>query len=171
LQSLTYCIGVGVEALDGEMMDDCRMKKFLLLVWMSAFAFGAAMGKDEAEVWAQEENYWKYLQAGDVTGYLKLWDEGFRGWPCALLEPAGKSAVGKMVEDVRDGKLKVTYELKYQGAARYPGLVVVHYGVVQTLERGGVGTPMRIKITHTWKRFGKQWKIVGGMCGRLEVTS
>ena len=159
-----------LEALERQMMDDCRMKKLLLLLLTSAFAFGAAMGKDEAAVWAMEENYWQYLKGGEVTKYLSLWDEGFRGWPCALLEPAGKSAVGKMVEDVRDGRLKVTYELKYQGAATYPGLVVVHYGVVQTLERGGAATPMRIKITHTWKRFGKQWKIVGGMCGQWEAT-
>ncbi|MBM3759260.1 MAG: nuclear transport factor 2 family protein [Acidobacteria bacterium] len=144
------------------------MKKLLVLAWLVVNAGGAEMGKDEAAVWAQEENYWKYLKAGDVTKYLELWDEGFRGWPCALMEPAGKGAVGKMVEDVRDGKLKVNYQLKYQGAAQYEGLVVVHYGVEQTLERGGQATPMRIKITHTWKRIGKQWKIVGGMCGRWE---
>lgn len=82
------------------------------------------------------------------------------------MEPAGKGVVGKMVEDVRDGKLKVNYQSKYQGAAQYEGLVVVHYGVEETLERGGQAIPMRIKITHTWKRIGKQWEIVGGMCGR-----
>ena len=122
--------------------------------------------KDEAEVWALEEDYWRYLKAGDVAGYMRLWDAGFRGWPCALMQPAGKGGVAKMVEDVRDGELKVSYSLTYQGAASYEGLVVVHYGVVEELDRMGVVTPMRVKITHTWKRFGKQWRIVGGMCGR-----
>lgn len=145
------------------------MKKMLLVFWMMANLMAAEMGKDEAAVWALEENYWKYLKAGDVAKYLELWDEGFRGWPCALMAPAGKSGVGKMVEDVRDGKLKVDYQLMYQGSARYPGLVVVHYGVEQRLERGGKVTPMRLKLTHTWKRIGKQWKIVGGMCGRWEA--
>jgi len=67
-----------------------------------------AKGKDEAAVWALEEAYWRYLKAGDVTRYQRLWDEGFRGWPCAMMQPTGKGGVGKMVEDVRDGKLKLS---------------------------------------------------------------
>src|ERR1017187_7051131 len=33
-------------------------------------------------VWAREQQYWRFVQSGDVDNYRAIWDDSFRGWPC-----------------------------------------------------------------------------------------
>ena len=123
-----------------------------------------------SEVWAREDDYWRYVKAGDVESYVKLWHEKFIGWPCGKDHPVRKAAIGDWVREVRDKRIKVMVSLTREGAEEFNSIVVVHYRFtrVDTYPDGRVeGRAHQSKITHTWMRAGNTWQIIGGMCGSL----
>ena len=129
---------------------------------------GGGAGVDA--VWALEEQYWRFVQAGDVDGYRTLWDDGFRGWPCWAAQPATKAIIGDWVRDIRDKKVKFTYSLTREGAADFGDIVVVFYQTPMLYEYpdGRVENRDRVfKFTHTWRKAGTAWQIIAGMCGQL----
>jgi ketosteroid isomerase-like protein len=133
----------------------------------------AAQNRSMAEVWALEDDYWRYVKAGDVESYVKLWHEQFIGWPCDQDHPKRKAAIGDWVREIRDKKIKVASDLTREGAQNFGNIVVVHYRFtrVDTYPDGRVeGRGKWSKITHTWLRVGGTWQIIGGMCGGLAPT-
>jgi hypothetical protein len=121
-------------------------------------------------VWGREEQYWRLVRAGDVDNYRTLWDDGFRGWPCEARHPATKAIIGDWVRDIRDQKAKFSYSLTREGAADFGDIVVVYYQTPMVYEYpdGRVVNRNRVfKFTHAWRRTGKTWQIIGGMCGEL----
>ncbi len=123
-----------------------------------------------AAVWGREELYWRLVKSGDVEKYRELWDDGFRGWPCKNQHTAGKSEIGNWVRDIRDQKAKFTYALTFDGAAEFGDIVVVYYQTPMVYEYpdGRIeNKDNRYKFTHTWRKTGKTWLIIGGMCGEL----
>ena len=127
-----------------------------------------------AQVWALEDDYWRYVRTGDVESYVKLWHQDFVGWPCSMSRPTGKARIGDWVREVRDKKLKVEAELTREAAQQFGDVVVVHYSFtrVDTYPDGRVeGRGKRDKITHTWQRAGNTWLIIGGMCGSLQPAA
>lgn len=80
-----------------------------------------------SEVWAREDDYWRYVKAGDVESYVKLWHEKFIGWPCGKDHPVRKTAIGDWVREVRDKRIKVMVSLTREGAEDFGSIVVVHY--------------------------------------------
>lgn len=124
-----------------------------------------------ADVWAREDAYWRYVKAGDVENYVTLWHPDFIGWPCDQPHPMGKASIGDWVRKVRDEKLAVEYSLTHEGAQAFDDVVVVHYSftMVSTFPDGRIeGAGIEKKITHTWRKVGGDWLIIGGMCGPLE---
>jgi ketosteroid isomerase-like protein len=140
------------------------------LLWQGARARGngSLQSASLRAVWQREADYWRYVKAGDVTAYVKLWDERFVGWPCATAHPAHKNTIGTWVQRIRDEHVQFSYELTREDAADYGDLVVVYY---TTPIRGRYpdgrtyGADTVWKFTHTWRRDGGAWRIVGGMCG------
>jgi len=125
-------------------------------------------------VWAREAEYWRLVQAGDAEGYLTLWDDAFRGWPCAEPRPVAKDAVAGWVRDIRERKLRLGYKLTPEGAVDCGDVVVVYYRTPVVLEYpdGHAVNRRRVfKFTHTWRRSGGAWLIVGGMCGEVPRSS
>jgi len=120
------------------------------------------------EVWAREEAYWRFVKAGDVESYLTLWNKDFRGWPCASDHPATKATIGDWVREIRDQRIRFSYELVREGAAHVGGVVVVYYRTPMIYEYADgrkEGTGKTRKFTHTWMKLNGTWQIVGGMCG------
>jgi hypothetical protein len=129
-----------------------------------------AQSRSVSEVWAREDDYWRFVKAGDVESYVTLWHEKFIGWPCDQDHPMRKSSIGQWVREIRDKKIAVTSVLTREGAEDFGAVVVVHYRFsrVDTYPDGRVeGRGRESKITHTWMRVGSTWQIVGGMCGDL----
>ena len=125
-------------------------------------------------VWAREQQYWHFVQTGDVDNYRALWDDGFRGWPCKAQHPATKATISDWVRDIRDQKVVFTYTVTREGAADFGDIVVVYYQtpMVYQYPDGRVVDRDRVfKFTHTWRRSGSTWLIIGGMCGELQQTS
>jgi len=124
-------------------------------------------------VWKREELYWRYVLAGDVDNYRTLWDEGFRGWPCKTEHTATKDAIGNWVRDIRDQKIKLGYSLTRDGAADFGDIVVIYYKTPLIYEYPDgrmVDRDKVFKFTHTWRKTGNTWLIIGGMCGELPPT-
>jgi len=151
-----------------------RLLALAAIAWTPALAaqVPAAQAAKEAlsEVWSLEDDYWRYVKAGDVERYRTLWHEAFIGWPCHEERPVGKASIGRWVEEIRDSKVDFTSELTREGARAFDDTIVVHYRVtmVRAYPDGRVeGQGQLSKITHTWMRVGDTWQIVGGMCGRL----
>jgi hypothetical protein len=66
--------------------------------------------------------------------------------------------------------VKFTYSLTREGAADFGDIVVVFYQTPMLYEYpdGRVENQDRIfKFTHTWRKAGTTWQIIGGMCGQL----
>ena len=123
-----------------------------------------------SEVWAREDEYWRYVKAGDVDRYVSLWHENFIGWPCGQEHPMGKASIGDWVQKIRDQRIDVAYQLTHEGAQNVGNTVVAHYSFtrVDTYPDGHVeGAGREYKITHTWMKDGDTWQIIGGMCGDL----
>jgi len=79
----------------------------------SAVLFGplgvaAAPSTPVVQVSALEDNYWEYVQRGDVGRYLALWHTDFIGWPCAFAapHPNRKSGIGGWVAQSRDERIR-----------------------------------------------------------------
>ena len=125
-------------------------------------------------VWRLEEKYWRLVQAGDVDTYRALWDDGFRGWPCKALHPATKRAIGDWVRDIRDQKVRFSYSLTREGAADFGNTIVVYYQTPMVYEYPDgrvVDRDHVYKFTHTWRKTGDTWLIIGGMCGQLPAPT
>jgi hypothetical protein len=124
-------------------------------------------------VWEREELYWRLTKSGDIENYRKLWDEDFRGWPCRNAHTAVKSEVGKGVLSIKEQKIKFSYSLTYEGAADFGDVVVIYYQTPMIYEYpdGRIEGKGRLyKFTHTWRKSGKTWLIIGGMCAELPPT-
>jgi hypothetical protein len=142
----------------------------ILLVGLIRAPPASAQSRGVSEVWALEDDYWRYVKAGDVESYVKLWHEKFIGWPCGQEHPKRKASIGDWVREVREKKIKVASDLTREGAEDFGDVVVVHYRFtrVDTYPDGRVEGQGRVsKITHTWMRAGATWQIIGGMCGSL----
>jgi len=126
--------------------------------------------KNVEAVWAREELYWRLVRAGDVEKYRELWDEGFRGWPCKNQHTATKAEIGNWVRDIRDQHAKFSYSLFREGSADFGDIVVIYYQTPMVYEFPDGRTEGKdhiYKFTHTWRKTGRTWLIIGGMCGEL----
>lgn len=150
-----------------------RTGLFVLIVAAAMTSAATAAEPTEAEkaVWRLEEDYWRYVQAGDVETYVQLWHEDFVGWPCHSKTPSDKSGIGSWVREIRDNRWKLDYTLRPLAARTFGDVVVVHYAAEYVYDYGDgtkSGAGLWRKFTHTWKKTGDRWQIITGMCAAQE---
>lgn len=122
---------------------------------------------DEQAVWNLEEDYWRYVKAGDVDSYITLWHEDFVGWPCHTATPSDKSGIGSWVKDIRDNHWKFDYSLRPLEFRTFGDVVAVHYAAEFVYDYGDgtkSGSGIWRKFVHVWKKTGERWQIITGMC-------
>ena len=123
-----------------------------------------AFTPDQQALWAREEAYWAYVEAGDVEGFRSLWDEAFVGWPCD--SPARTFL--DLTEQVSAWFAAVRAEQQRTAIAPEAVLIAGDLGITYlsatTTSAQSYGAETT-KLTHTWRRSGGTWKILGGMCG------
>jgi ketosteroid isomerase-like protein len=143
----------------------------MVSVGIASSATAAEPGEAEAAVWKLEEDYWRYVQAGDVDSYVQLWHEDFVGWPCFSKTPSDKSGIDNWVREIRDNRWKFSYTLRPLAARTIGDVVVVHYAAEYVYDYGdgtSSGAGLWRKFTHTWMKAGDRWQIVTGMCAAQE---
>jgi ketosteroid isomerase-like protein len=148
------------------------MAIILIGVWLAPVLYAEERTSAERAVWQLEEDYWRYVSAGDVEAYVKLWHDDFVGWPCFEWKPTGKRDIGNWVRDIRDKGWKLTYNLKPMAIQEFgDDTVVVHYAAEYVYDYGDgtrSGVDLWRKFTHTWMKTGDRWQIIGGMCAAQE---
>lgn len=117
-------------------------------------------------VWEREETYWKLVQAADVDGFLDLLDERFIGWPGGAETPVPfadfRPYVRGWFRDVSEAEFR--YSLTPHAVAVVGDVGISHYHAHSSY--GDEAEVRESRITHTWRRGGSGWKIIGGMGSR-----
>ena len=122
---------------------------------------------EEAAVWDLEKSYYRFAKENDREGYLSLFDEHVIGWPALDNRPKGKSHVSQWITTVHaDASQTWNYELNRLAIKAFGDVVVVHYLLRDYFISAKSGDELSsnlYRISHTWKRYGDEWKIVSGM--------
>jgi ketosteroid isomerase-like protein len=149
-----------------------RCTILLACLFLALPATAREWNDEEKAVWKLEEDYWRYVSAGNIESYVKLWHDDFVGWPCFERIPARKGDIGKWVRDIRDNRWKLTYQLKPLEIQEFgDDTVVVHYAAEYIYDYGDgtrSGAGLWRKFTHTWMKTDAGWQIIGGMCAAQE---
>lgn len=118
------------------------------------------------EVWQKELRYWKYVEQDDTTGYKMQWHKNFIGYPGDSI--ADKSHIADWIADLfKDKNLKYSYALHKKAVNVIDDVVMTFYDVDDVMKdkQNKVVEQETNKITHTWKKIGNTWLIIGGMAG------
>ncbi len=122
-------------------------------------------------VWQLEEDYWNYVRTENLSAYAKLWDEQFIGYP-SNNKITSKEHITDWVKALHADKNRTfVVELERKTENVFGDIVMVFYDTHYTyrnakneiieLEHG--------KITHTWRKTGNTWLIIGGMGALIEI--
>ena len=128
------------------------------------------LSPEQAEVWNEEQNYFRYLQAKDLKKYMSLWDDRFVGWPDYLEHPARKQDIEEYVaQDFRNSRptIRSASVPKPEAIAVFGDVAVTYYFWPETAET----SPARYRMTHTWRKGPAGWRIIGGMSCPLSPSS
>ena len=138
--------------------------KALPMLALALFATSATaqiqLSAAQKEVWAGEQRYCETLMKGDTEGYMSLWDDSFIGWPISRDAPIDKAGIRASIKNRGViqcnstplavnvfGDFANTYYVFHNTSKDPDGKIVNHES----------------RITHTWRRKGGKWLIVGGM--------
>ena len=128
----------------------------------STRASSLKLSTSEQAVWDQEQNYWRLLKADNRQGYLDLWDDRFVGWPRFENTPIHKDKITNFMSDIK----VLDYKLEPLSVQEFGADIVItlYRATVRSAARNGGNESTRAsRLTHTWMRTEKGWKIIGGM--------
>ena len=119
-------------------------------------------------IWQLEKDYWVYVKNRDFGNYLQLWDENFMGYP-STNTIGTKSGITDWITDMyqkNNGRI-FDYELTRLGENVFGDIVMVFYdATIRWKNSSGISLNEKTyKLTHTWRKTGDRWLIIGGMGG------
>ncbi len=140
---------------------------FILVMLFTNIVTSAQTKKQMAEeVWQREIQYWKLVEKNDTINYKKLWEKDFIGY--AGDDTTNKSRIANWIRDMfKDNQVKYTVDVYKKAVNVVDNIVMTFYDEddIFTNIKTGVIKKETFKITHTWKKFGTTWLIIGGMDG------
>ena len=120
----------------------------------------------ENEVWRMEELYWDYVIKNDTIAYKKLWHNDFIGYPSFGDGVSDKSKIASWIPELHEDKSRIySVKLHRKAVNSIADVVIVFYDYDRfwSDEQSNILEKDTFKITHTWKKFGDTWLILGGM--------
>jgi len=123
----------------------------------------------EDEAWHMEELYWEYVQNNDTITYKTLWHDDFIGYPSFGDGTANKSKIATWIPELhKDPNQIFSYQLYRKATNAIDDVVIVFYDAdeIWTNKETNEVTKETLKLTHTWKKYGDKWVILGGMAGK-----
>ena len=120
----------------------------------------------ENEVWRMEELYWDYVIKNDTIAYKKLWHNDFIGYPSFGDGVSDKSKIASWIPELYEDKSRIySVKLNRKAVNSIADVVIVFYDYDRfwTDEQNNILEKNTFKITHTWKKLGDTWLILGGM--------
>jgi ketosteroid isomerase-like protein len=123
------------------------------------------LSKTEQTLWNLEHAYWNYVQDNNLASYLDLWHKDFLGWPAVNASPVGKDHITDWItSQTAKGLVFKSMEFKPARIQVTGDLAVAYYWITfKWLDKDGNGAAHTLRITHTWLKGGKDWRIIGGM--------
>lgn len=118
------------------------------------------------EAWRMEELYWEHVQNNDTIAYKKLWHDEFIGYPSFDDGTSDKSKIAVWIPVLHeDPNLKFSYKLYKKAVNPIEDVVIVFYDADEmwTDNNNKEVRKVTTKFTHTWKKYGDKWLILGGM--------
>jgi len=123
------------------------------------------LSENEQTLWNLEHEYWRHVQDNDLHAYLALWHKDFVGWPSVSAAPFHKDHITDWITSQTSKGLTLKSSEFKPAAMQITGdIAVLYYWLTyQWLDKDGNGAPHTIRVTHTWLKDGKEWRIIGGM--------
>jgi Domain of unknown function (DUF4440) len=116
----------------------------------------------QREVWNEEQNYFRYLQAKDLKSSMSLWDDNFVGWPDYRERPVRKvdieSDTAAEFRSAQSDARPIPLP-KPESISVYGDVAVTYYFWPEADE----SSPTIYRITHTWRKGPNGLRIIGGM--------
>lgn len=143
--------------------------KILLIVFLALLFHtnisAQSSDKTKDEVWQRELQYWKYVEQNDKANYLTLWHDDFIGYPDTD-SLTRKNRIADWITDLHNKKdLHYEYKLVKKAVNPFGDVVITFYDETDMWknDKNEIVSKETCKITHTWKKFGDKWLIIGGM--------
>ena len=148
---------------------------FLLAGDFSALSSGvmpSQASENEQAVWKLEHEYWRHVQDNDLPAYLALWHKDFLGWPFVSAAPVRKDHITDWItSNTSKGLTFKPIELEPAGIQMTGDIAVAYYWMTyKWLDKDGKGASVSVRVTHTWLKDGKDWRIIGGMSAGEPAT-
>jgi ketosteroid isomerase-like protein len=145
-----------------------RVIGFLLAANLAICVLGAVQtraSENEETFWNLERQYFRYVEANDLAGYLTLWHKDFLGWPSVSAAPVHKDHITDWItSQTSKGSTFRTVELKPAELHINGDIAVTYYWITyKWLDKDGQGATHTLRVTHTWSKVGNDWLIIGGM--------
>jgi ketosteroid isomerase-like protein len=123
------------------------------------------VSNNEQTVWNLEHAYWDYVQANNLAAYVNLWHKNFLGWPAQSASPVGKDHITDWItSQTAKGLTLKSIEFKPARIQVTGDVAEACYWITfKWLDKDGNGAAHTLRITHTWLKDGKDWRIIGGM--------
>ena len=146
------------------------MKRLLLFLLLSIACLAQTADKDK--IWSLEDDYWRYVQAGDMVKYRTLWHPKFVGWPSSSPQPARKDHITDWYDNyVKQGVKLKAWELEPLEFEQTGSIAVTHYRIHYLwVDKNGQGEPTTLRVMHTWLRVGEGWQIISGMSAPTDAN-
>lgn len=144
----------------------------LTVVFISIMASAQTTAKLKEEVWRMEEQYWDYVEKNDTISYKTLWHEDFMGYPSFGDGVSGKVGIAVWIPELHKyNTLKFSYKLYKRGVNAIDDVFMVFYDAdeIWTDAQNSVVRKETFKFTHTWKKYGDSWLILGGMAAKKNL--
>lgn len=154
-----------------------RNKRIVLVLCVTSFLWAGALAlspqeaiqspasESEKTVWNLERAYWRHVQNNDLPAYLGLWHKNSLAWPAPNAVPAHKDNITDWITlQTSKGLAFKTVEFKPAAIQMTGDVAVTCYWVTyQWLDKDGHGATQTSRVTHTWLRDGKDWRVIAGM--------
>jgi ketosteroid isomerase-like protein len=119
----------------------------------------------EEEIWALENAYFANLYKADYEGVLALVHSQFLGWPGTVSQPLDKDGSASFMKQLVSKPTPCTFTIEQEGIRVLGDTAltqyIIHVNCGNTAPAGKAQSSSR--ITHTWVKEGKSWKLLGGM--------
>jgi ketosteroid isomerase-like protein len=135
------------------------------LLISSPLNMAASAAGDEQAVWNLEHDYWRYVEANDLTAYLNLWHKNFLGWPSMSDAPARKDHITDSITSQRSKGLTFKAGEFKPADIQITGNIAVacYWMTFKWRDKNGHGDEITSRIEHTWVKDGAVWHILSGM--------
>ena len=140
---------------------------FILPIFFLFYADISAQSENAAkdEVWQRELQYWQYVKNNDTVGYRTLWHDDFVGYPDSE-KLTGKAKIANWITEAHNAKgRRYDFSLDKKMVNAFGDVVITFYDETDIWknDKNELVLEEVYKITHTWKKFGDKWLIIGGM--------